>query len=240
VSALLWWKQGALLRPRWLILGLCFIVPALVLTFAKDILLGASAGLLLLLLMYRPKRFVPLALVTGLAGALVLFAAIAIVPGNIDTAVDLTRTVPKSEVERIRLDRDSIEGFMHGPYFWTGRGVFSGYRYTPHTRRWPAHNAFIKAAAEVGVAGLAVFLLIYGLAIARVVALNIVVRDGPYLPIVRSLLAVMVVILVGAQFEADYLEMFVWAMFATAEATWFLVRRQAVATNELPTNNSTG
>ena len=240
VSALLWWKQGALLRPRWLILGLCFIVPALVLTLSKDMLLGASAGLLLLLLMYKPKRFVPLALLTGLAGTLVLLVAIAIVPGNIDTAVDLTRTVPKSEVERIRLDRDSIEGFMHGPHLWTGRGVFSGYRYTAHTRHWPAHNAFILVAAEVGVAGLAVFLLIYGLAIARVVALNIVVRDGPYLPIVRSLLAIMVVILVGAQFEADYLEMFIWAIFATAEATWFLLRRNAVATTGPPINNGTG
>lgn len=240
VSALLWRKQGALLRSRWLILGLCLIVPALVLTLAKDMLLGASAGLLLLLLMYRPKRFVPLALGTGMAGALVLLVAIAIVPGHIDRAIDLTRTVPKSEVERIRLDRDSIEGFMHGPYLWTGRGVFSGHRYTAHPRRWPAHNTFILVAAEVGVAGLAVFLLIYGLAIARVVALNIAVRDGPYLPVVRSLLAIMVVILAGAQFEADYLEMFIWTTFATAEATWFLVRRQAVARNEPLTDNSTG
>ena len=238
LSALLWWKEGPLLQRRWLIFGLWLIVPALMLTLSKDILLGVSAGVLLLLVMYRPKRFVPLAAVTGLAGAMIILVAVAVVPGNIDTAVNLTRTVPKAEVERIRLDRDSIEGFVHGPYFWTGRGVFAGARYTAHSRNWRAHNSFILVAAEVGVVGLTIFLLIYGFAIARVVALNIAVRDGPYLPIVRSLPAIMVVILIGAQFEASFLEMIIWAIFATAEAMWFVVRRQVIATNELSIKTS--
>ena len=148
--------------------------------------------------------------------------------------------VPKAEVERIRLDRDSIEGFMHGPYFWTGRGVFAGDRYTAHTRGWPAHNAFILVAAELGIAGLTLLLLIYGLAIARAMALNIMVTHGPYVTIVRSLPPILVVVLFGAQFEADYLEMLIWAIFATVEAMWLLVRGQAVTTTEPPVNSGTG
>lgn len=227
VSALLWRNEARLLPRRWLLFAICLIVPALVLTLAKDILIGTALGLVLLLMLYRPTRFVPLVSGTALAGVLALAVAIAVVPGNIDTAMDLTRTVPKEEVERIRLDRDSIEGFLHGPYMWTGRGIFSGGRYTAHTRRWPAHNAFILAAAEIGVVGVTVLLLIYGLAIARLIALNVTVRRGPHLPIVRALTASMVIVFVGAQFEADFLEMFVWTVFATIEAMWLLVRRES-------------
>jgi hypothetical protein len=241
VSALLWRKEEApLLRPRWLVLGLCVIVPALVLTLAKDIAIGYIAGLALLLVMRRPTRYVPAMLLAGLAGALVILTVIAIVPGNVDTALDHSRTVPRSEQERFRLDRDSIEGFLHGPYFWTGRGIGSAYKYTAHSRRWPAHNAFILAAAELGVAGLTIYLAIYGLVIARVVALNIVVTSGPYLPVVRSLLPIMVVVLAGAQFEASYLDVFIWTIFAVAEGIWFQVRRQAVVTTEPLANNDTG
>jgi hypothetical protein len=226
VSALLWRRELRLLPRRWLLFGIGLISLALVMTLAKDILLGTGLALVLLLTLYRPARFVPLASVAALTGVLALVVAIAVVPGNIDTAMDLTRTIPKEEVERIRLDRDSIEGFLHGPYMWTGRGVFAGGRYTAHTRRWPAHNAFILAAAEIGVAGVTILLLIYGLAIARLVALNVKVRSGPYLPIVRALSASVLIIVVGAQFEADFLEMFVWTIFATVEAMWILVRRQ--------------
>jgi hypothetical protein len=238
-GGLLWRKEAPVLRPRWLILGLCLIVPATGLTLAKDVAIGCIAGLAILLIMRWPARLAPATMAAALAGALAILTVIAVVPGNVDTAVDVIHTIPKSETERIRLDRDSIEGFLHGPYFWTGRGVAAAARYTAHPRRWPAHNAFILAAAELGVAGLAIYLLIYGLAIARVVALNIVVTHGPYLPIARSLLAVMVVVLAGAQFEASYLGSFVWTIFAIVEAVWFQVRRQPVEnTLPLPANSA--
>jgi len=233
VSALLWRREARLLPRRWLIRGICIVVPALLLTQAKDILIGTILALALLLILYRPIRFVPLVSISALTGALALVVAIALVPGDIDTAMDLTRTVPKEEVERIRLDRDSIEGFLHGPYFWTGRGIFAGGRYTAHTRSWPAHNAFILAAAEIGIFGVTVLLLIYALAVARVLALNIMVRSGPYLPYVRATGPIVVIIFVGAQFEAAFLEMFIWTSFAMIEAMWILVRRQTLAAAEL-------
>jgi O-antigen ligase len=219
------------LPRRWLLLGLVLTAAGVVLTLAKDIYVGLCAAVPLLLVIYRPVRLVPIML-AGLAGVVALLAAIVITPGQVDTALDLSRTVPRTEQERIRLDRDSIEGFLHGPYFWTGRGVGSGGRYTAHERGWPAHNAFILAAAELGVLGLTVFLLVYALAFARAIALLSMVKSGPYVPIVRSLLPVMVVVLAGAQFEATYLDEFVWTNFAIIEATWILVRRQATATAE--------
>jgi len=229
MSILLWRQEKLLLPRRWLIFGIVLVVPALLLTQAKDVIIGTFLGAVLLLILHRPARFVPLAGVGALAGALALVIAVAVVPGDVDTAMDLTRTVPKSEVERIRLDRDSIEGFLHGPYFWTGRGVFAGSRYTAHTRRWPAHNAFILAAAETGIVGVTVLLLIYALAMVRALALNVIVKSGPYLPFVRAAPAIVVVIFAGAQFEADFLEMFIWTSFALIEALWIVASRKSLA-----------
>lgn len=239
LSALLWHKEATLLSRRWLIRILFVVVPALLLTTAKDVLLGVGAAVVLLLILKRPSRLMPVA-VAGLAGALALVIATAIIPGNVETVLELSRDIPKSEMERIRLDRDSIEGFVHGPYFWFGRGVGSGKRYTAHPLGWPAHNAFILVAAELGLAGLIVYLAIYGWVFARAVALNIMVTSGPYLPIVRGLLAALVVGLVGAQFEASYLDIYVWTIFAVVEAIWFQLRRQPVAATGDPTAPSPG
>jgi hypothetical protein len=218
------WRHGErpLLSRHWLYVAVILCASALGLTVAKDVLLGVGLALLLVLLLYRPNLFVPVFAAGVLAGTLGLVTVTAIVPGRVDTVVDLTRTIPKTEQERIRLDRDSIEGFLHSPYTWTGRGIGAGPRYTAHPLGWPAHNAFILAAAELGVLGLIVLLLIYGLAIARAVALCVRVRSGRYLPISRAFLAMLVVMLAGAQFEASFLDIYVWTIFAAIEAVWFL------------------
>jgi O-antigen ligase len=229
VSELLWRNQGRppLLPRGWLYLTVLLSASAIGLTVAKDIYIGVGVALLLLLVLYRPNFFVPAFAVAALAGALGLATVTAIVPGTVDTVVDLTRTIPKVEQERIRLNRDSIQGVLHSPYTWTGRGIGAGDRYTAHHLKWPAHNAFILVAAELGVLGLAVLLLIYALAFARVVALCILVRSGPYLSIPRALLAMLVVIFAGAQFEADFLNIYIWTIFAVIEAVWFLLRHQS-------------
>jgi hypothetical protein len=232
ISALLWRKETTLLRRRWLIIGLCLMFPAIFLTLSKPVYLGCALGIPLLLVMRWPVRAVPLALAGVLVGTLGLVAVTAIVPGRIDTMIDLTRTVPKSEIERIRLDRDALQGWASGPYFWTGRGIGQSYRYTAHSRRWPPHNAFIMAAAEIGVFGLVVYLMFWGLFIARVVALNIVVTRGPYLFVVRALAAILLVFLSQMSFEGHFFDNLIWPIAALAEALWFLARRQAVATTE--------
>lgn len=225
VSSLLWPRTEKPLFPRrWLIFGLFLIVPALVLTFAHDIYVGSVLGILLLFVLHKRRRLLTFS-IGGLVGVLAILIATAIVPGGVNRMIGYTRTIPKEKVERIRLDRDSIEGFLRGPYMWTGRGIGSGYRYTDSSTRWPAHNAFILVAAELGIAGLAVYLMIYGLIFSRAIALNLLVTTGPYLSIVRALLALQLVVFIGAQFQASYLDIFEFTIFATIEAVWFRLRR---------------
>jgi O-antigen ligase len=225
VSSMLWPSSNPLL-PRWALwTSLVLCGSALLLTIAKPVMIGLCVSLGLLLAMHRPMRVLPLA-AAGLVGVLALAVTIMIVPGNFDTALRVADEIPRSEQERIRLDRDSIEGVMHSPYTWFGRGVGAGARYTGHVLRWPAHNAFILVTAELGLVGLAVYLMIYGLIFIRAVALNIAIRDGPYLPVARGLLAALVVVMVSVQFEAAYLDVFVWSLFATIESVWIRTQYQ--------------
>jgi hypothetical protein len=234
VSALLWRTDKPLLPRGWLWAGVFVFAAAIGLAIAKPVMLGLVLGIGLLLILHRPSRVVPAAL-AGLAGIVALLVAIAVVPGNIDTAFQIADEIPKAEQERIRLDRDGIEGVLHSPYTWLGRGVAASSRYTAHVLGWAPHNYFIQVTAELGVVGLIVYLLIYARIWALAVALNIKVKDGPYLPVVRGLLATLVVQLVQAQFEGGYLDNFVWTIFATIEAIWFRLGRQALATAASPT-----
>lgn len=219
LSSLLWPSDKPLLPRRWLWFSVFVFAAAIGLTIAKPVMIGIFLGVSLLLVLHRPMRLVPAA-AAGALGVLGLALIIAIIPGNIDTIYRYADEIPKTEQERIRLDRESIDWIMHSPYTWIGRGTGSGSRYTSHTLRWPAHNAFILVTAELGVVGLAVYLLIYATVFARAILLNIRIRDGPYLPVVRGTLAALVIVLVGAQFEAVYLDIFVWTLFATVEAIW--------------------
>ena len=221
------WRSETLLPRRWLYMVVILSASTVGLTVAKDIFIGIGVALVLLLVLYRPNIFVPFFAAGALAGALGIATVTAILPGTVDTVVDITRTVPKVEQERIRLDRDSIEGFLHSPYTWTGRGIGAGARYTAHHRQWPAHNAFILVAAELGILGLVVLVLIYILAFARAVGLCMIVKSGPYLGVSRALVAMLIVVLAGAQFEADFLNIYIWTIFAATEAVWFLVRQQS-------------
>jgi hypothetical protein len=228
IAALLWPTEKPLLPRRWLWTAVVVLLAGVGLTIAKDMLIGLAAAFFLLLILHRPRRIFPAA-VAGLGGVVGLLVVVAVMPGNIDTALQVADDIPKSEQERIRLDRDSIEGVIHGPYAWLGRGVGVGARYTAHPLRWPAHNAFILVTAELGVVGLIIYLLIFSWVWFRAITLNIRVRDGPYLPVVRGLLGVLLVQLVGAQFEATYLDSFVWAIFAMLEAIGFQLRNYVPA-----------
>jgi hypothetical protein len=94
-------------------------------------------------------------------------------------------------------------------------------------------------AAEIGIVGLIVYLMIWGLVVARVVALNIVVTRGPYLFVVRALPAILLVFLCQASFQGHYFDSFMWPIFALFEALWFKVRRQAIVTTEKPAITTT-
>ncbi len=227
-------------RRRLTMASLAVMLPAVLLTVAKDVLLGLTFALPMLLVLRKPARLVGaamLVLVLSLAGTL----ALVILPENVDRIASLTREIPKAEQERIRLDREGLEWLLHGPYDVFGRGVGSGNRYTSHVRGWPAHNSIILAADEIGYLGVCAMLAIYAWIAWRVLVLNAIARAPPDIALARGFAASLLVIFVGIQFEASYVDTFMWSFFALVEATALRVipRYRADGTRLLPTRAAT-
>src|SRR3990172_9092415 len=127
-------------RKLYLYIASFLMSSALLLTQAQDVLLGFFVALMFLLILRRPRYIFHFAVVILLL-AVVLFTLFAYLPGKGDTISYVVRDIPKTERERIQLDREGIQGFVHGNYKLSGRSY--GNRYTANVHDWPTHNGFI-------------------------------------------------------------------------------------------------
>ena len=205
------------------------ISSALLLTQAKDVLLGFFVSLVFLLLFRMPRYFIHFIAVTLLLIAVAL-SFLAYFPGKEETIIYIVKDVPKEERERMQLDREGIQGFVHGDYMLSGRG--RGNKYTANVHGWPAHNAFILIADEVGIFGLIIYSGMYAWILFRLVLLNFVVKDPAYLPIVRGLLCGIITYFIGAQFTASYVEPFLWVLFALTESSARILAKKSSSFNQ--------
>jgi len=199
---------------------------ALLLTQAQDVLLGFFVALMFLLILRRPRYIFHFAVVILLL-AVVLFTLFAYLPGKGDTISYVVRDIPKTERERIQLDREGIQGFVHGNYKLSGRSY--GNRYTANVHDWPAHNGFILILDEAGIFGFIIYLGMYIWVLFRLICLNLVVKDPAYLPIVRGLLCGIIIYFIGVQFTASYVEPFLWILFALTESSARILAKNQVS-----------
>ncbi|NUO07477.1 MAG: hypothetical protein HUU08_02175 [Candidatus Brocadia sp.] len=198
---------------------------ALLLTMAKDVLLGFFVALMLLLIM-RKRRYIFHSAVVILLLIIIMLTLLAYLPGKGDTISYIVRDIPKIERERIQLNRDGIQGFLWSDYKLSGRG--KGGKYTDNFLGWPAHNAFILILDEAGIFGFIIYLSMYIWALFRLICLNLVVKDPVYLPVVKGLLCGIIIYFIGAQFIAAYVEPFLWVLFALTESTALILANKQV------------
>lgn len=212
-------------RKLYLYIASFLMSSALLLTQAKDVLLGFFVALMFLLILRRPRYIFHFAVVILLLAA-VLFTLFAYLPGKGDTISYVVRDISKTERERIQLDRDGIQGFVWGNYKLLGCG--KGGKYTDNKLGWAAHNAFILILDEAGIFGFIIYLGMYIWVLFRLVCLNLVVKDTAYVPIVRGLLCGIIIYIIGAQFIAAYIEQFLWILFALTESTALILAKNQV------------
>lgn len=220
---------NTMVKARWerrLLYGECLLMlVALGLTLAKDVVIGLFLALALLSVI-RFSRFILHFAAVGLVGVAVLLLLLAYLPGGTENFYYLVTEVPKAERERIVLDREGILGLWRGDYFWLGRGLGRGFWYTSHVLLWPAHNAFILAADELGMIGFALYAGLFLWGSYRLLEMNLSVRDPVYLPVARGLLAGWIVYIVGSQFQASFVEPFLWMVLALIESTALILKRR--------------
>lgn len=189
---------------------------AFLLTWSKTEAVGLFIALMVLPILKKPRYILHLAIVTVLLIAFLL-SLLAYLPGREDNIYAM-QEMTKTQKDRIQLAREGFEGFLHGGCFLFGKGVHRADSYTSHIRGWPAHNAFILVADEFGIFGLLIYISMLLWIIFRVITINLVIKDPAYLPIARGLLGGILMHLISGQFNASYLDPFLWLLFAITES----------------------
>jgi O-antigen ligase len=203
------------------------MVSSLILTFAQDAWIALAIGLFVSVVIRWRSLFIHLIIL------LLLLIIVCYYAGFIDSSVAFV----SSELShgdasgRIILDREGLDGFFHADshnvLFGTGAG--NGARYTSHYEGWPAHNAFILAANEIGLLGFLSYLALYIFAAIRVLSAHAVAREPGDKALTAGLLGGFIAITVMFQFYAGYIDLILWFYIGLIESTFLILKKE---TNE--------
>jgi hypothetical protein len=194
-----------------------FMFSALILTFSRDAFLGTCIALLMSVFLKWRSYVIHFIMILALLFVLGHFCGIfdSFYKGGVSF---IQAKATEFGGDRIELDREGFEGFLHGPFFLIGIGTGKGGKYTSHVRRWPAHNAFILAADELGIFGLLVYLSFFIFAIFRLITINLLAKESRDKGICRGLLFGFIAYCIILQFHAGYIEVPLWLYLGIIES----------------------
>jgi putative inorganic carbon (HCO3(-)) transporter len=137
-----------------------FMLGAVVASGSRGGSLGCVAMLLVLAIAVVRQR--P-ALV--IAGALAVMCALPLVPSSywqrIASITDESKDDVQSSQARKRLFAESFDAFLENPLTGVGAGQFKDWNPSKRTEAWhESHNVWLQVGAELGIAGLALFLFL--------------------------------------------------------------------------------
>ena len=159
------------------LIGIPFIAASIIFSKSRGGLVGLVAMLAVLLFQLRRLR-------PGI-GVLVMAAALASIPFLPHSFTERMSSIFNPEEDptgsreaRKRLLRDGYQAFIDNPVFGLGAGQFQ--TYNPEGRKEEAwretHNAVLQVAAELGVVGLAIFLIVIGSGFSAVIRTGATLR----------------------------------------------------------------
>jgi putative inorganic carbon (hco3(-)) transporter len=142
------------------LIGVPAIAAAIVFSKSRGGLVGLVA--MLLVLLYQMRRVRP-----GIA-AMVVAASVATVPllpesftNRMSSIVNAEEDPTGSREARKRLLSEGYRTFLQNPVFGVGAGQFQNYQPDEREEAWrETHNAALQVAAELGIAGLIVFIIL--------------------------------------------------------------------------------
>ena len=206
--------------------GIPFIAASIIFSKSRGGVVALVAMLAVLLFQLRRLR-------PGI-GVLVIAATLASIPllpesftGRMSSIFHAEEDPTGSREARKRLLRDGYQAFIDNPLFGLGAGQFQNHN--PEGRKEEAwretHNAVLQVAAELGIAGLAIFLIVIGSGFAAVIRTSAAVRRGGH---TRTLARAPdaagkqreAMEMYGAAMAASLTGWFVAAMFASVAYYW--------------------
>jgi len=202
----IFWKK----RTVMLLFVITFI--ALVFTFYKASLIAFGLIFIIGIFIRKPSYFIHITM------GLLLIIILVYLSGLGDYVVEsISRQLYTGDFKsRLELDKAGIEGFLH-EHPIVGAGMGNNRIYTPHPSAWPAHNAFIQVADEIGVIGLISYCLIYVYLFYRLIITNFLLKDKKDRIIIQSLLLSLIAFFTIAQFEPLAYNFWFWMYFGLLE-----------------------
>ena len=159
---------AALERREWIFRAIAILgVPAIAAAIIFSKSRGGTIGLvgMLLVLVYQIRRVRPVVAAMVVAACLV---TIPMLPPSftqrMSSIFNPEEDPTGSREARKRLMREGYQAFLANPFFGIGAGQFVNYAPEKREEAWrETHNAFLQAAAELGIAGIVVFSVVVGI-----------------------------------------------------------------------------
>jgi O-antigen ligase len=236
----------ALVRGRLLVRALALVgVPAIAAAIIFSKSRGGTIGLILMLvaLLYQMRHSRP-----GVAVAVVALclAAMPLLPQSfllrMSSIYDADEDPTGSREARQRLLREGYEAFLGHPVFGLGAGQFSNYQPEEREEPWrETHNAVLQVAAELGIFGLVVFIVLVGSGFAAVLRAITALRRTRHPP-PNGAAARRELDLFGAALVAGLTGWVAAAMFASVAYYWtfYLVLALAVTYCDITLRDASG
>lgn len=205
-------RINILWKKRTVMLFFVITLIALAFTFYKASLIAFGFIFIIGMFIRKPPYFIHITAVSLLIISLVLLS------GADKYVVEyVSRQLYTGDFKaRLDLDKAGIEGFFH-EHPIVGAGMGNNRIYTPHPNAWPAHNAFIQVADELGVIGLISYCMIYVYLFYRLIITNFLLKDAEDRIIVKSLLLSFIAFFTIAQFEPLAFNFWFWVYFGLLE-----------------------
>ena len=193
----------------------------IVMTYSRNALLGFCIGAVILCVLYSYKLIIAF----GGVGIVALF-----MPSVFDRIKDLTNTAQNAS--RIKLWKTAIMMIKEHPILGVGNGnyisrydeyvnKYKGLSYNAY-KRYPAHNSYLKIQSELGIIGIASFLMILITALLRVKKLFTSTNDkflkAFYMGAFASMIAFYFMNISDNLFFVPKATTYFWFLVATAES----------------------
>jgi len=197
---------------------------ALILTFSKTNMIGLAAGVTLSVLIKWPQRVIHFVMVLPLAvvGSYYYPRLWDKVYNHIASDLELTGDIGL----RVELIKRGVEGFIY-KYPLLGAGVGRGKAYTQDAMDWGVHNAFVRAADDVGVYGFLVFLSLFVYAFMRVISAIPMTKKPDEKAILIALLSGLMAYFINIQFQPDFPSYYTWILIGFIESTVIVLNKGA-------------
>lgn len=214
-------------EKRLVIIAMSLTAVALILTFSKTSMVGFTFGIMISVFIKWHTRSIHFLMLILLLGPIIYLTGLSdTIYEKFWNQLELMGDLGN----RVELLRRGIEGCIHKHPF-IGAGIGMGKKYTQDIYGWGVHNAFVRAADDIGIFGLFVFIGLFIYSYARIIAALTIVEEPKDRAFLTTLIAGLTAYLINIQFQPDFLSYYNWVFVAFIESSVIVLSNESKKLN---------